>query len=64
MFQEVYNIKGFSFHVPFLKTHTCLRCRDEETNVSDIFFDKVQLLYILGERNNFFERRNQICPKK
>lgn len=64
VFKEVYHRKGYSLNVPFLKTHTCLRCKDEENNVSDIFFDKVQLLYILGERNNFFEIRNQIGPKK
>lgn len=62
--EELKKIKKNSSNVPFLKTHNCIQCGDEKSNVSSLFFDKVQLLYLLGERDNFFNLRNQICLKK
>ena len=63
-FDEVRMIKTHSFNLPFLKTHNCIQRNDEKNDVSCFFFDKVQLLYLLGERNNFFNIRNQIYNKK
>ena len=46
--------------VPFLKTHICIRCQDNRSDVSEDFFDKLQLLYIRGYQINYFQLRNQI----
>ena len=63
IFNEIRNIKKFSSNIPFLKTHNCIQCKDEKSEVSSLFFDKVQLFYMLGERDNLFHLRNQICKK-
>ena len=60
---EIENIKKSSNTIPLLKTHNCIASNDCSTTVSNVFFDKVQLIYLLGgdmrNKYNFFILRNQ-----
>ena len=60
---EIENIKKSSDTIPLLKTHNCITSNDCSTTVSNVFFDKVQLIYLLGgdmrNKYNFFILRNQ-----
>ena len=60
---ELKNINQSSGTIPLLKTHNCISCNDCLSNVSSTFFDKIQLLYLIGDevktRYNFFILRNQ-----